>query len=90
MLADRLDRELDLVLVRKLGAPASPEFAIGSIDESGWTYRRPTTQFPCGKGGNHQRAAGQLALPWQRTHALVTGHRIGTVVRKLRVEPGMQ
>lgn len=41
LLADRLGGELDVVLVRKLGAPASPEFAIGSIDESGWAYIAP-------------------------------------------------
>lgn len=38
MLADALGGELDVVLVRKLGAPGSPEFAVGAIDESGWTY----------------------------------------------------
>ncbi len=37
-LARALDGELDVVLVRKLRAPSNPEFAIGSIDESGWTY----------------------------------------------------
>jgi putative phosphoribosyl transferase len=26
------------VLVRKLRAPFSPEFAVGSVDEGGWTY----------------------------------------------------
>ncbi|CAH0355863.1 phosphoribosyltransferase [Aquabacterium sp. CECT 9606] len=41
VLADRLDGELDVVLVRKLRAPTSPEFAIGSIDESGWVYMAP-------------------------------------------------
>lgn len=41
LLADRLDGELDVVLVRKLRAPASPEFAIGSIAESGWSYIAP-------------------------------------------------
>ncbi len=35
IVADRLDGELDVVLVRKLGAPFNPEFAIGAIDESG-------------------------------------------------------
>lgn len=29
------------VLVRKLGAPYQPEYAIGSVDESGWTYLSP-------------------------------------------------
>src|SRR3569832_1284061 len=37
-LARALEGELDVVLVRKLRAPNNPEFAIGSIDESGWTY----------------------------------------------------
>lgn len=37
-LAQALDGELDVVLVRKLRAPFNPEFALGSIDESGWTY----------------------------------------------------
>ena len=41
LLADRLNGELDVVLVRKLGAPRGPELAIGSIDESGWTYIAP-------------------------------------------------
>lgn len=38
VLADELGGELDVVLVRKLRSPFSPEFAIGAIDESGWTY----------------------------------------------------
>jgi putative phosphoribosyl transferase len=38
VLADRLGGELDVVLVRKLRAPFSPEFAVGSIDETGWAY----------------------------------------------------
>jgi putative phosphoribosyl transferase len=40
-LARRLDGELDLVLVRKLHAPGAPEFAVGAVDESGWTYVAP-------------------------------------------------
>lgn len=38
VIAEALDGELDVVLVRKLRAPFSPEFAVGSVDESGWTY----------------------------------------------------
>lgn len=41
VLAERLEGELDVVLVRKLRAPFSPEYAIGAIDESGWTYLAP-------------------------------------------------
>lgn len=35
VVADALGGDLDVVLVRKLGAPLNPEFAIGSIGESG-------------------------------------------------------
>ena len=37
-LADALGGELDVVLVRKLGAPGAGEFAVGAIDETGWSY----------------------------------------------------
>jgi putative phosphoribosyl transferase len=38
VLADELNGELDVVLVRKLGAPFNPEFAIGSVGESGAVF----------------------------------------------------
>ena len=38
VIADRLEGEVDVVLVRKLRAPGSPEYAIGAVDESGWSY----------------------------------------------------
>ena len=38
VLAEELGGELDVVLVRKLRAPFSSEFAVGAIDESGWSY----------------------------------------------------
>ena len=38
VIADALGGEVDVVLVRKLGAPMNPEFAVGSIDESGWAF----------------------------------------------------
>jgi predicted phosphoribosyltransferase len=38
IIADQLNGEFDVVLVRKLRAPDYPELAIGAIDESGWTY----------------------------------------------------
>lgn len=41
LIADMLDGEFDVVLVRKLGAPGNPEFAIGAIDETGWAYLGP-------------------------------------------------
>jgi len=41
VLAKELQGELDVVLVRKLGAPMNPELAIGAISESGKTYIAP-------------------------------------------------
>lgn len=38
IIADALDGELDVVLVRKLGAPGNPELAIGAVDESGQRF----------------------------------------------------
>ncbi|WPC67268.1 phosphoribosyltransferase family protein [Rhodoferax ferrireducens] len=38
IVADKLGGELDVVLVRKLRAPHQPELALGSVNESGWTY----------------------------------------------------
>ncbi len=38
LIARELEGELDVVLVRKLGAPGNPEFAVGAVDEAGWTY----------------------------------------------------
>lgn len=38
VIADALHGELDVVLVRKLGSPMSAEFAVGAVDETGWSY----------------------------------------------------
>ncbi len=38
IVAEALHGDLDVVLVRKLRAPANPELAIGAIDETGWAY----------------------------------------------------
>ncbi len=44
ILAEALDGDLDVVLVRKLRAPNAPELAIGSIDEIGRVYLDPDTR----------------------------------------------
>ncbi len=41
IVAEALGGEFDVVLVRKLGAPGNPEFAIGAIDETGWATLGP-------------------------------------------------
>lgn len=37
-IAAALGGEVDVVLVRKLRAPGNPEYAIGAVDESGWSF----------------------------------------------------
>lgn len=50
IIASELEGELDVVLVRKLRAPHQAELAIGSVDESGWTYLADYAEL---YGGNH-------------------------------------
>jgi predicted phosphoribosyltransferase len=75
VVADALQGEVDVVLVRKLRAPGNPEFAVGAVEESGWAFIAP-----------HARSAGadeaylerekqaQLELIRQR-RAQYTAHR---------------
>ncbi len=66
-LAQALDGELDVVLVRKLGAPSNPEFAIGSIDESGWAYIADHAESAGGTSAYlEQEKQAQLALIRER------------------------
>jgi predicted phosphoribosyltransferase len=41
LVADALQGEVDVVLVRKLRAPGNPEFAVGAVEESGWAFIAP-------------------------------------------------
>jgi putative phosphoribosyl transferase len=41
VVAEELGGELDVVQVRKLGAPFNPELAVGAVDESGWRSISP-------------------------------------------------
>ena len=41
VLAQRLGGDLEVVLVRKLRYPGSPELAMGAMGASGWTYLNP-------------------------------------------------
>lgn len=67
LVADALDGELDVVLVRKLGAPYDPEFAIGAVDESGAVTRSGHAALAGASEGYVQREAeSQLALIRER------------------------
>ncbi|MDN3557918.1 phosphoribosyltransferase [Halomonas maura] len=41
LIADELEGELDVVLVRKIGAPGNPEYAIGAVGEQGRVQLEP-------------------------------------------------
>ena len=79
-LAEALGGELDVVLVRKLGAPFSDEYAIGAVDESGWVYRSP-----------HAAAAGAddayIAQETRRQLALLRQRRERYTPLRPRVDP---
>lgn len=67
IIAARLEGEMDVVLVRKLRAPGNPEFAIGSVDESGWVY---LADYAAAAGADaayiREETAAQLATIQQR------------------------
>ncbi len=65
VLADELGGELDVVLVRKLGAPGNPELAIGSVGEDGSAYLGEyAASF--GKRYVNEEKAAQLEMLRQR------------------------
>ena len=44
LIADELEGELDVVLVRKIGAPGNPEYAIGAVGEQGRVQLEPAAR----------------------------------------------
>jgi predicted phosphoribosyltransferase len=74
VIAERLCGESDVVLVRKLRAPGKPEFAIGSVDESGWAYLTPDAVA----GADDQYIASEIAIQLEiirARRAAYTAHR---------------
>lgn len=59
VIAARLGGEIDVVLVRKLRAPGNPEFAIGSVDESGWVY---LADYATETGADEEYIRGETAV----------------------------
>ncbi|MDQ3185548.1 MAG: phosphoribosyltransferase [Pseudomonadota bacterium] len=58
VIADELNGDLDVVLVRKLRAPGNPEFAIGSVDETGWIY---VADYASTAGANKRYIEGEVS-----------------------------
>lgn len=84
ILADALDGELDVVLVRKLGAPGNPEFAIGAIDEQG---RVQLSRHAGATGADdtylRAEAARQLDVIRRRRAHYSPGHRPAAVAGRV-------
>jgi putative phosphoribosyl transferase len=67
ILAEELDGELDVVLVRRIGAPGNPELAIGSVAENGEIVASPwTEEAGIPEPWIEQEAKRQLAIIKQR------------------------
>jgi putative phosphoribosyl transferase len=80
-LARALDGELDTVLVRKLPAPYSEEFAVGSVDESGWVYVAPHAASAGADADYLARARRQQLSEIARRRAAYTPGREAIPVR---------
>ena len=65
-LARRLDAALDLVPVRKLGAPGQPEFAIGAVDGDGVVVKTPGFESSVDAAWLSEEAQRQRALLAER------------------------
>ena len=67
IIAQKLGGDIDVVLVRKLRAPFNDELAIGSVDESGWTYLNEiATSFGANTQMIEDEKQSQMALIKQR------------------------
>ncbi len=67
IIADDLNGELDVVLVRKLGAPDNPEYAIGAIDEQGgMTFTDTMSMLNISQSYLQEEARRQLAVIRER------------------------
>ena len=76
VIADELSGELDVVLVRKLGAPDNPEYAIGAIDEQGGiTLTDSFSMLNISPSYLQEEARRQLALIRDRRAHYRSGHQ---------------
>ena len=72
VIAERLDGDLDIVLIRKLGAPGNPEFAIGAVDETGQTYLSDAADATATVRGYVEREIAAQLETLRRRRALYT------------------
>jgi predicted phosphoribosyltransferase len=75
--AKRLDCELDVILVRKIGMPEDPERALGAVDEKGDViWNLPPNHEDLPKGYAQEALKRELALLRQRRDMYEPGHSL--------------
>lgn len=74
-IATALHGDLDVVLVRKLGAPFEPELAVGAVEEGGWTYIAPYAARVGADMTYLERERAEQLEVIRRRRALYTPHR---------------
>lgn len=74
-IAEALDGDVDVVLVRKLGAPGHAEYAIGAIDESGWSYLNPEAAWVGASNDYLEREKQAQLATMQARRRRYTEHR---------------
>lgn len=79
-IAERLGGEVDVVLVRKLRAPGNPEYAIGSVDESGWS-------FVTGRAAAAGATEGYLEAEKKRQLEIIREHRTAYTAHRSQIDP---
>jgi predicted phosphoribosyltransferase len=75
VIADALEGQLDVVLVRKLGVPGNPEYALGSVDEQGWTYIADYARDTGATPAYLEREIAEQLATMRARRALYTPHR---------------
>ncbi len=75
VVADALEGDLDVVLVRKIGAPGNPEYAVGAVSEAGEIVVNPAAvDIAIGRGYMFREAKVQLGTIRARRERLAAVH----------------
>lgn len=80
IIADALGSPCDVVLVRKLGAPGNPEFAVGAVEESGWWF---ATAEAAAAGADEDYLAGER----ERQMQIIRARRAAYTLQRPRLDP---
>lgn len=86
VVAQALGADLDIVLVRKIGAPGNPEFAIGAVDEAGRTWWDPRAALAGTDSAYADRAcATQLGVLRQRRNQYTPGRQSASAAGRVTI-----